>query len=393
MKILTIAPEPFFEHRGTPLSIYYRVLTMSEMGHQVDVLAYPLGRDIAVKGVRVYRTLPIPFLRSIRIGPSLTKLFLDFFLFVSGLRLLALRRYEMIHVNEEAAYFAVLYKKLFGVKVLYDMHSHLSQQLKNFNFSKNRLLIRIFDALDRQAVRHADAVLTICPDLNKVVASLDPARKFFLVENSLLSPVRLAKKEGANPAVSVDEGALGDRKVVLYAGTFEHYQGLPLLLASAALVIKEHPGVVFVLAGGKPAQVEALRRESVSRGLKDRVFFTGIVSQDAVARLVERAQVLVSPRITGTNTPLKIYSYLHAGGAIVATDLHTHRQVLNEEIAVLTAPSPRAFADGIIRALTEPGLGRQLGARARAYYEERYGEKRYKQKLSEALSCAASAGI
>ena len=56
--------------------------------------------------------------------------------------------------------------------------------------------------------------------------------------------------------------------------------------------------------------------------------------------------LISSPRLAsaGTNTPLKIYSYLRAGKPIVATDLLTHTQVLDREVAILVRPEPGAFA-------------------------------------------------
>ena len=48
--------------------------------------------------------------------------------------------------------------------------------------------------------------------------------------------------------------------------------------------------------------------------------------------------------ITGTNTPLKIYSYLRSGKPIVATNLLTHTQVLTPDIAKLVEPKPGPFA-------------------------------------------------
>jgi len=56
--------------------------------------------------------------------------------------------------------------------------------------------------------------------------------------------------------------------------------------------------------------------------------------------------VLVSPRSSGTNTPLKIYQYLRAGRPIVATRLLTHTQVLSDQTAILTPATAVDFAAG-----------------------------------------------
>ena len=51
------------------------------------------------------------------------------------------------------------------------------------------------------------------------------------------------------------------------------------------------------------------------------------------------AAVLISPRLDGTTTPLKIYSYLHANKPIVATNITAHTQLLSPETAVLVEPN------------------------------------------------------
>ena len=81
------------------------------------------------------------------------------------------------------------------------------------------------------------------------------------------------------------------------------------------------------------------------------------------------ADVLVSPRSRGTNTPLKIYQYLRSGRPIVATRLLTHTQVLSDETAILTGASAGEFAAGILSAIKNPAaaaaIGRQRAAACR----------------------------
>jgi hypothetical protein len=100
--------------------------------------------------------------------------------------------------------------------------------------------------------------------------------------------------------------------------------------------------------------------------------------------------VLVSPRSTGTNTPLKIYQYLRAARPIVATRLLTHTQVLSDEVAILTEPTPEAFAPGIGRVLTDETLARRIAAQARILAETRYTYDAYLDRTREV--CAALAG-
>jgi glycosyltransferase involved in cell wall biosynthesis len=69
---------------------------------------------------------------------------------------------------------------------------------------------------------------------------------------------------------------------------------------------------------------------------------------------------------------MKVYSYLHCGRALLATDLPTHTQVLDGSVAVLTAPTGSAFADGMLLLLSDPGLRREIGERARSRAEKLY---------------------
>src|SRR5215218_7696908 len=77
MHILMIAPEPFFEPRGTPFSEYHRIRALLDLGHTVDLVTYPFGRDVELTGLRIFRSARPPFIRQVKIGPSPAKVLLD----------------------------------------------------------------------------------------------------------------------------------------------------------------------------------------------------------------------------------------------------------------------------------------------------------------------------
>ncbi|MBA2565026.1 MAG: glycosyltransferase, partial [Gemmatimonadetes bacterium] len=164
MKALVLAPQPFFASRGTPFSVYYRTLITAEQGVQVDLLTYGEGQDVDIPGVRIIRIPRIPFLSPVPIGPSGKKFFLDGLMLLWTLALLVTHRYDFVQAHEESVFFSRLLKPLFRFKLLYDMHSSLPQQLTNFNFTRSRRLIGLFERLESEALASADAVITICPD-------------------------------------------------------------------------------------------------------------------------------------------------------------------------------------------------------------------------------------
>jgi len=384
MHILMIAPQPFFEARGTPFSEYHRIRALLDLGHTVDLVTYPFGHDVTLPGLRIFRCARPPYVRGVRIGPSLAKVPLDLALAVAVWRRASAERYDVVHSHEEGGLIGVLVAARLGVPHLYDMHSSLPQQLTNFDFSRSRLLHRLVSWGERLMIRRSRVVIVICPQLADVVRGVEPAASPILIENAPGSGD--APTPGSGAAIRAGHGLDEATPVVLYTGTFESYQGLDLLFAAAAHVKARAPHVRFLLAGGTPAQVEAARRQVKEAGVDDVVIFAGQRPAEEIPAFLDAATVLVSPRSTGTNTPLKIYQYLRSGRPIVATRLITHTQVLDADIAVLTEATPEAFARGILETIADPVRGRMIGERARALAEAKYSYDAYLGKTR--LACA-----
>ncbi len=99
---------------------------------------------------------------------------------------------------------------------------------------------------------------------------------------------------------------------------------------------------------------------------------------------MEMADILASPRNKGTNTPMKIYTYLQSGRPVVATRLPTHTQVLTDEVSMLVAPTAADFAQGVQRLLADPGWGATLGRAGAQLIREHYSFAGFKNKVGEA---------
>jgi glycosyltransferase involved in cell wall biosynthesis len=384
VKILMIAPEPFFEPRGTPFSEYHRIRALIELGHTVDLVTYPFGRDVSLPGLRVFRCLRPPFVTEIGIGPSWAKIPLDLCVAFASLRRALSNRYDVVHSHEEGSWFGVLIAGMLGVPHLYDMHSSLPQQLSNFSFSRSRALTRAFTWLERFVIRRSKVVVVICPHLAEVVRDIEPAVPAVLIENAPGSGD--APIAGSGDGVRQELGLSPQAPIILYTGTFEAYQGLDLLFEAARTVIGNRPDARFVLAGGRPDQIAAARAQAERMGIAGAVVFAGQRAAEEIPLFLDAADVLVSPRSTGTNTPLKIYQYLRSGRPIVATRLLTHTQVLNDEVAILTDPTAEAFAAGIEAALSDRDRARAVGDRARELADTKYSYEAYLTRTRQACA-------
>jgi glycosyltransferase involved in cell wall biosynthesis len=390
MRILFLAPQPFFRERGTPIRALRQLEELSRLGHQVDVVCYPLGRDIDLPGVTVLRVWGHPGIRDIRVGPSLAKLPLDSLLFWRALRMCLRRRYDVIQAVEEAAFFAVWLKRIFRCRLIYNMDSHISDQLRYTGFVKSRWLLKLAAAMERGAMRHSEFVVTVGPVLSDVVRSAAPRAGVLQLEDA---PPQEHFEEDPEGALRLRrELGLGDAPVALYTGNFRCYQGVDLLVRSAREVAARMPSARIVLAGGAENEIAEMRRLGGQMAADGVCVFAGQRPESEMPAFLTMAYVLVSPRTQGTNPPLKIYPYMQSGRVIVATRLSTHTQVLDDSCAILTAPTPPDLAAGIVRAFTDIDAGVRLSREARARVAGRYSLAAFQAKVRgmyEKLEAAA----
>lgn len=388
MRALAIAPQPFFTCRGTPLSVYYRTLITAELGVEVDLLTYGEGEDVDIPGVNIIRIPRFKWLGPVKIGPSALKLFLDVFVFFWAVGLLCRRRYQFVHAHEEAVFFCWLLKPLFRFQLVYDMHSSLPEQLSNFNFTRSKWLIGLFAWLEARCLQAAEVTITICPSLDNYAQRLANSQSLvMLIENSIFEGVRLSRLRaaGSNGCSLVRDRLKGERLVV-YAGTLETYQGIDILIRGFGLALAQDPALFLLVVGGTPAQVRQYAALAERCGAGDRVEFVGRVSPTEAKGYVQMAAVQMSPRVSGTNTPLKIYEQIAQDIPLVATDIYSHTQVLDESVAFLVEPTPQGISEGVLSATRRPNAQAMCKVRnAKKLYERRYSRQIYKRKMRVVL--------
>ena len=380
MKILMISPEPFFEPRGTPISVYQRIEALTALGYEVDLVTYHVGKDVAFPNLTIHRVTKIGMIKHVRIGASRAKLFLDVLIFFKALGLLLNNRYDVIHTHEEAAFFGVFLGWLFRVPHIYDMHSILSKQLSSYKISNFPVFIRTFEILERLVFKTVKAIITVGSDLENHVISQGLNTQVVMIENIALQ----AYKKAVQPEdirQLVQKLDLEGRLPVVYAGTYEQYQGLAMALESIREVSKQYPNVIFIFVGAKNTQAAEWTKRARELNVQNHAMFLDVVSPEESMVFLAAAAVLISPRFDGTTTPLKIYSYLYASKPIVATNITAHTQVLNPQIAFLVEPNKEAFAEGIIHALSDPAHAERISTKAREYALEKFNRQDYLTKV------------
>jgi glycosyltransferase involved in cell wall biosynthesis len=377
MRILLVAPQPFYQERGTPIAVRMLIEVLCGQGHAVDLLTYHEGADLEIEGLRILRTPALPGLRHVPIGISWKKLVCDLLISARLLALALSQRYDVIHAVEEAVFPAILLRSSARARVVYDMDSMLGESL----VSKWRLLRpaeRMLRALERAVIRRADAVFAVCKDLARHARVDAPDVPVFLIEDAAL------------PAQAFDGGAEPLRELLairgslaLYVGNLQRYQGVEQVVRAMAQL--PPPGeVTLVLIGGAPEDIARVRALVRHLHLEERVYLLGPRPLAQLSGFLAQADILISPRLRGSNTPMKIYSYMNSGTAILATRIASHTQVLDEECALLVEPAPQALAQGLAVLAADAALRVRLGTAARRRAAERYSVEAFRLKV-----CAA----
>ncbi len=372
MNILLLAPHPFYQERGTPIAVDMLLGVLDRDGHHVDMVTFHEGRERVYDNVAVYRIKPWIKVNNIRPGFSLKKLYCDLFLMFSALRLLRNHRYDRIHAVEESSFIALLFSRLFRTPYVYDMDSLMSAQIVD-RFPWLSFAARPMMWLESLPIKYAKTVAPMCGDLADQAGRYRDGGVVLIKDVSLLK----AEDEGERGDDLRRELQITDAQIVMYIGNLEPYQGIDLLLSAFEVLCRSKNHVHLVLIGGVWRDIEHYRDRTTEMKLEGVVHLIGPRPVDHIGHYTRQADLLVSPRTHGTNTPMKIYSYLHSGTPIVATELATHTQVLNKEIAVLCAPEPNAFARAMGALLEDAQLRRQLGQRAMAYAEREHSYTRF----------------
>jgi len=378
MKILLLAPSPFFQLRGTPIAEKLLAEVLTAEGHQVHMLTYHEGESVDLPNFTLSRIPSLPGIKNIKPGPSWKKLVSDMVMFVKLLRVARKNRFDLIHAVEESVFMALIIKKLFGIPFVYDLDSSLSQQITE----KYRVLKPIkpfMEHFEKMAIRGSLGTVTMCKALEDVVLTCDAQKLMVRLEDISLLP-----DEPDHAAYS--EKPLGDEPVVMYIGNLERYQGIDLLLESFQMTAQKIPEARLMIIGGADQDIKHYQKRAKELGIGDQTHFLGPKPTSELSFYFNQAQILVSPRIQGQNTPMKIYSYLDSGKAVLATNLPTHTQVLDDEIAMLVPPTAEAMAEGMVTLFTDSRLRDHLARRAKERVRQEYCFEVYQKKLVDFYS-------
>jgi glycosyltransferase involved in cell wall biosynthesis len=376
MRILNLAPHPFLQERGSPIDNLLVLKVLTEREHtKVDVLVYHEGADVNLPNLRLYRIPNMPFVKNIRPGLSVKKLVCDVVMFFQAWVMVHRGRYDLVHAVEEAVFMAMFFKAVYKIPYVYDLDSSLAQQLVESVPILGRLS-PLFNWMERHAIKNSMANIPVCKALAELCEKNESRKTFILPDISQL------KNPYARATGMLKEEIGTQGLVLLYCGNLNPYQGIDLLLESFKLAGEKTNSVDLAIIGGMHQDIERYQAKAVRLGVSARTHFLGSKPFDQLDRYLAEADILVSPRTGGINTPMKIFPYLHSGKSVLATDLYTHAQVITKKEAYLAPPTPVGFSKGILDLVDNEDLRKRLGANGRKLVEKNHTYSDHKKRLN-----------
>jgi glycosyltransferase involved in cell wall biosynthesis len=238
--------------------------------------------------------------------------------------------------------------------------------------------------LEKKAVRNSCGVIAVCQTLAETAQRFAPSKLVAKIEDITL----LTNNEEGNDSLRERLGIKG--LILMYVGNLEKYQGIDLLMDSFQEALSKKADLNLVIIGGSKEDILFYQQRAEQLGIGNNVFFCGQRPVHMLGYYLGQADILISPRTQGNNTPMKIYSYLDSGKPVLATRLPTHTQVLDDSIAFLVKPETKEMAAGIFFLAGNASRCHELGFSAKKRVMREYSLPAFRKKVASFYNSLSS---
>jgi len=204
-------------------------------------------------------------------------------------------------------------------------------------------------------------------------------------EKALFIPdIPALKEEYVDPKMHKElKNKIKHKVVFFYMGNIQNYQGVYLLLKAFRIIERSSYDTGLVIVGGTKEEIRNLEEVVKKLGLK-RVYLFCQQPLEKMPTFLNLADIVVSPRLMGTNIPFKIYPYLKTGKPIIATDILAHSNLLeNNKNALLCAVDHVDMGKKMLLLLQDESLRQSIGMGARDLFEKKISPEKFKAKLEK----------
>lgn len=370
LKVLMIAPTPFFADRGCHMRILGEIRALQNLGYDIILVTYHIGRDIA--GIKTERIIRIPWYNKLEAGSSWHKFYIDALLFFKSLRVFWREKPDLIHGHlHEGAILGHFVRKFSFRKVplVFDAQGSLTRELVTYSFFKEgSLLQRIFNALERWISRMPEYTVG-----SNVSVSHFMVTEMGLPESRVETVIDgvhtdFFAKTGAEKDLRQRLGLAPETPVVLYTGALLKSKGIDYLWQAVPHVLRQRPDCTFVIVGYPVEESQAVVR---SLGVEGKCIFVGQVDYFLLPPYLYLAALAVDPKLDEAGEASgKIINYMGAALPIVCFEGPNNRRFLGESGIFARSGDAEDLAAKIVETLNHPDRAREMGLKNQRRVEE-----------------------
>lgn len=366
--VAMVAACPFPANHGSAASIREMSDTLTDMGHDVHIVTYPVGQeDIRVRRAKVHRTAPFQQEHNAKVGPSADKFVLDFQLLRLLCRIIRDQKIDIIHAhNYEGALVGIMAKWLTGRPLLYNAVNLMSDELAGYRFIRPAWLAHgVARALDWFIPIFPDHITAVSPELRDwFIEHKVPASKV----NMIPAGIEPEMFNHAEPEKFRQQYQIGDRPVVMYTGVLNAFQRVDYLLRAFAVALQAQPDALLLIVSPLVNATHEKEHKALAEqlGISRSIIWVAPHALSDLPSYLALADVTVVPRPECPGHPVKLLNYMlagkpvvsFAGGAKGVSHLHDAFIVPNHDF--------EALGRGIVTLLNDRTLAAELAANGRA---------------------------
>lgn len=358
MKILVIAPTPFFSDRGTHIRILEEALALERLGHTVKIVTYHIGNALPTvlrTNIDVRRIRRLLFwYRKLEAGPDWQKIILDVMLIRKAFYLARTWQPDILHahLHEGLAIGWVVQKSLFWrrMKLVADFHGSLTKEMVSHSYLRIPGLRWLFQTLERWIDNMGDTSVASSWDNADEISRIRTKNKVA----TLLDGTRLSMFEGLSDQRSLREKyhVPLDKIVIVYTGALIPNKGISLILEAIPLVCERYPQAHFVIAGFPVDQIRMLSGEG---GYGQPATIISPLSYFALPEILTMCDIAVDPKESSVRQASgKMLNYMGAGLPVACFDTPNNRAYLGEDGAFAKAVTAEGLAAAIGTLIESP---------------------------------------
>jgi glycosyltransferase involved in cell wall biosynthesis len=232
------------------------------------------------------------------------------------------KRFDLVHIHNmpDVLVFSALIPKLFGAKVILDLHDPMPElMMAIFDLPETSLAVRLLKTFEKWSLSFAHAVVTANEAFSKIFAGRSCVpEKVTVIMNSPDEEI-FSDREASKTPRQEDNSK---RFVIMYHGSLVERHGLDLAIKALAMLRDVIPQAELRIFGKRTPYLDQVLAFGRSSGLSEVIQYLGPKNLEQIAIAIRDCDIGIIPnrksRFTELNMPTRIFEFLSQGKPVIA---------------------------------------------------------------------------